>query len=88
MYISPQNAKNSTTFTRKVVLFLFDREIAPTGALQENYPIELPPRDEPPVADDPVDREMFNVRHHSGVALTGFSVANGTTADAAARTTP
>ena len=77
MYIPPQNAKNSTTFTRKVVLFL-----------QENYPIELPPRDEPPVVDDPVDREMFNVRHHSGVALTGFSVANGTTADAAARTTP
>ena len=56
--------------------------------MQENYPIELPPRDEPPVVDDPVDREMFNVRHHSGVALTGFAVANGTTADAAAQTTP
>ncbi len=84
MYIPPQNAKNSTTFTRKVVLFLFDRE----SAMQENYPIELPPRDDTPVVDDPVDREMFNVRHHSGVALTGFSVANGTTADAAARTTP
>ena len=84
MYISPQNAKKSTTFTRKVVLFLFDRE----SAMQENYPIELPPRDDTPVVDDPVDREMFNVRHHSGVALTGFSVANGTTADAAAQTTP
>ena len=56
--------------------------------MQENYPIELPPRDDTPVVDDPVDREIFNVRHHSGVALTGFSVANGTTADAAARTTP
>ena len=77
MYIPLQNAKNSSTFTRKVVLFL-----------QENYPIELPPRDDTPVVDDPVDREMFNVRHHSGVALTGFSVANGTTADAAAQTTP
>lgn len=84
MYIPLQNAKNSTTFTRKVVLFLFDRE----SAMQENYPIELPPRDDTPVVDDPVDREMFNVRHHSGVALTGFSVANGTTADAAAQTTP
>ena len=49
--------------------------------MQESYPIELPPRDDTPVVDDPVDREMFNVRHHSGVA-------NGTTADAAARTTP
>ncbi len=56
--------------------------------MQENYPIELPPRDDTPVVDDPVDREVFNVRHHSGVSLTGFTVANGTTADAAAQTTP